>query len=112
MDGENEKGKREGVRGKREEKGEGLMRTCACEQVSAKREAEAGGGEEKSQGKSMREQASVNSLCIVLFCNFHYRVLLSCHFDWNSWYSHTAWNFLYLSSLGIRHQPRRQDPLC
>ena len=51
MDGENEKGKREGARG---ERGDKLMRMCACEHVTAERE-------EKSQRKSMREQASVNS---------------------------------------------------
>ena len=53
MDGENEKGKREGARGERGG-GDKLMRMCACEHVTAERE-------EGSQWKSMREQASVNS---------------------------------------------------
>ena len=56
MDGENEKGKREGGKGRT---GDKLMRICACEQVSA--EKEEGGGRRKSQRKSMREQESVNS---------------------------------------------------
>ena len=46
MDGENEKWKREGAGG---EKGDKLMRICACEQVSA--EKEEGGGRRKANGK-------------------------------------------------------------
>ena len=46
MDGENEKGKREGGKGRT---GDKLMRICACEQVSA--EKEEGGGRRKANGK-------------------------------------------------------------
>ena len=40
MDGENEKGKREGARG---ERGDKLMRMCACEHVTAERRRKANG---------------------------------------------------------------------
>ena len=45
MDGENEKGKREG----KGRTGDKLMRICACEQVTA--EKEEGGGRRKANGK-------------------------------------------------------------
>ena len=59
MNGENEKGKRAGEEGRKVR--DKFMRICACEQVSAKKEEGRGRREEKSQRKSMREQASVNS---------------------------------------------------
>ena len=60
VNGENEKGKRAGEGGGRKGRDK-LMRICASEQVSAKKEEGRGRREQKSQRKSMREQASVNS---------------------------------------------------
>ena len=73
MDGENEKGKREGARGERGK----LMRICACEQAPAKKEE--GGGRRKANGKvcASKEVSTLSRL-------FHFLKLFFCHQSWVS----------------------------